>query len=151
MARCDQHQVYLKQCHEFNDWLLVLKSYDDLGTQLQDLSRARPIARWQVMVIGAVIGLIAFFALPSAIGKPWLTIILYAYIFALLLLYFLPQRLYGTTTELLEGKVLRVVETMEIMLLSDQMAFTEAAYFQVKEHLSTAKRELRQQIDLAHR
>ena len=35
------------------------------------------------------------------------------------------------------------------MLISDQMEFSEAAYFQVKEHLASAREELRQQIDLA--
>ncbi len=103
------------------------------------------------MTIGLIIDLLALLTLPSAIGQPWSTILIYGFLFALLLLFFLPQRLYGTTIELLEGKVLRIVELLEIALQSGDIEFTEAAYFQVKDHLSAAKDELRQQIDLAHR
>jgi hypothetical protein len=151
LARHDQHRVQLKQCHAFNDWLLELKRYEWLGPQITKLSPARPVARWQVMTIGSIFGLFAMLTLPSAIGQPWSTIVIYGFLFALLLLFFLPQRLYGTTIELLEGKVLRVAELLETSLQSNEMEFTEAAYFQVKEHLAAAKHELRQQIDLAHR
>jgi len=151
LALHDQHHVQLKQCHAFNDWLLELKRYEWLGPQLKNLSPARPIARWQVMVIGIIFGLFAMLTLPSVVGQSWSTGLTYGWIFALVVLYFIPQRFYGTTIELLEGKVLRVVELLETTLQSDDMNFTEAAYFQVKDHLSAAKRELRQQIDLAHR
>jgi hypothetical protein len=151
LALHDQHRVQLKQCHAFNDWLLELKRYEWLGSQLKNLSPARPIARWQIMIIGIIVGLFAILALPSTIGQSWSTILIYSWLFALVVLYFIPQRFYGTTIELLEGKVLRVVELLETMLLTDDIEFTEAAYFQVKEHLSAAKHELRQQIDLAHR
>jgi hypothetical protein len=44
----------------------------------------------------------------------------------------------------------RVVETLEKILLSQEMQFSEAAFFQVKENLQIAHEELRQQIHLAH-
>ena len=40
---------------------------------------------------------------------------------------------------------------MEQVLQDEELGFTEAAYFKVKEDLEVARRELRQQIDLAHR
>jgi len=42
--------------------------------------------------------------------------------------------------------MLRVVETLEKILLSQEMQFSEAAFFQVKENLQIAHEELRQQI-----
>jgi hypothetical protein len=68
-----------------------------------------------------------------------------------MLLYFVPERLYGTTVELLEGKVLRVVDELDRMLQANEIGFTEAAFFKVRDNLSAARRELREQIDLAHR
>jgi hypothetical protein len=68
----------------------------------------------------------------------------------LVLLFFLPESLYGTTVELLEGKVLRIVEILEDLLFSQKMGLTEAVFFQVKENLESARHELRQQIHLAH-
>ena len=46
---------------------------------------------------------------------------------------------------------LRVVDELERILLEGDTGFTPAAFFQVKENLTEARRELRQQIDLAHR
>ena len=78
--------------------------------------------------------------------------VFYGYLFALLIVaFFVPERLYGTTIELLEGKVLRVVDALEHVLQSEELGFTEAVYFHVKEDLQASKQELRQQIDLAHR
>jgi hypothetical protein len=72
-------------------------------------------------------------------------------VFGLIILYFIPERVYGTTIELLEGKLLRVVDALDRLLTSGQVEFSEAAFFQVRENLEAARRELRQQIDLAHR
>lgn len=151
LARYDQHRVRLKQCHTFNEWLLQLKAYTVLGPQIAKVLPARPIARWQLLVIGGCIGLIALLGLPSLLTQPLLTIVGYGYLMSLLILFFIPERFYGSTTELLEAKTLRIVETLEAILLSGQMEFSEAVYFQVKEQLAAAKHELRQQIDLAHR
>ncbi len=39
--------------------------------------------------------------------------ILYSILFSTILLFFVPERLYGMTIELLEGKVLRIVGALE--------------------------------------
>ncbi len=77
--------------------------------------------------------------------------ILSSLMFTMIALLFLPESLYGTTIELVQAKVLRVVDLLLDILNSDQMGFSEAAYFQARENLLDARAELRQQIDLAHR
>lgn len=150
LARHDQHRVVPALCQDFNRWLVQVKRYERLADTVGQMPLARPITRWHVM--GAVLLawlLFVFFGGQqlSLTGQRALGFVLAG---MLLLIFFLPERLYGTTTELLEGKVLRVVETLEKILLSQEMEFTEAAYFQVKENLATARKELRQQIYLAH-
>ena len=151
LARHEQTHVSLKHCYEFNGWLARLKGYDLLARPLASLVAARPIARWQLMVLGVVIGLICMVALPRWVEQGLSSSLLYGYFFTLLLFYFVPQRLYGTTIELLEAKVLRVVDTLDHILQNNNLGFTEAAYFRAKENLEVARRELRQQIDLVHR
>ncbi|GIV77178.1 hypothetical protein RY27_30330 [Litorilinea aerophila] len=151
LARHDQGRVNLKHCHQFNAWLAQLKRYDRLAPRLATLSPARPIARWQLTVLGFGIGFLALLLLPTRFDRLTSSAILYTYLFGLIFFQFLPERLYGTTIELLEGKVLRVVELLEELLVQNELQFTEAAYFQVKENLAEARKELRQQIDLAHR
>lgn len=150
LARHDQHRVVPEQCHSFNRWLAQIKRYDRLSPAIGQMPPARPITRWHLM--GAVLVAWLLFVLfsgqnLSVTGQRALGFVLAG---TLLVIFFLPERFYGTTTELLEGKVLRVVETMEKILLAQEMGFTEAAYFQVKENLETARKELRQQIYLAH-
>lgn len=151
LARYEQHRVSLKHCYEFNTWLARVRRYDLLARPLRDLQPARPIARWQVMTLFALVGLILMFALPGRVSSGLAVMVPYGFFFSLILLIFVPERLYGTTIELLEAKVLRVVETMEQLLMGKELGFTEAAFFKVKEDLEFARRELRQQIDLAHR
>ncbi len=151
LARHDQSRVSLKHCYEFNEWLARIRTYDLLAPFLSELKPARPIARWQLMVLGAVLWLIISAVLPASLAQTTRSVALYGFLFMLILFYFVPERLYGTTIELVEGKVLRVVETMEKLLQGDKLDFTEAAFFQVKETLEAARDELRQQIDLAHR
>ncbi len=151
LATHDQTRVSLKHCHQFNAWLAELKNYDRLARPLATLEGARPIARWQVMVLGAVIGLILMLALPGRVERVLASAITYGYFLSLILLYFVPERLYGTTIELIEAKVLRVVEALEHLLQTNELGLTEAAFFRAKENLAVARRELRQQIDLAHR
>lgn len=152
LARHDQNRVSLKHCHEFNRWLPEVKSYDLLAPHLASLRPARPIARWQVLVLAVVAGLFLFVLAGPALGQVYGSMLLYGYMFALLMFtFFVPQRLYGTTIELLEAKVLRVVEALESVLQRDDLGFTEAAYFRVKDDLRESRQELRQQIDLAHR
>lgn len=151
LARYDQMRVDLQQCHKFNAWLPQLKSYDLLAPALRTLRPARPIARWQVMVVVAVLGFILLLALAPRAGRPFNSGISFSYLLTLLILYFVPERLYGTTIELLEGKVLRVVDALDALLNNGGLGFSEAAFFQAKANLEVARRELRQQIDLAHR
>ena len=151
LAQYDQTRVNLKQCHKFNEWFLLVKQYDLLYPALHSLKMARPFARWQLMTLGFVIGLILLFSMSPKLEQLVRTSAFYGYLFFLIFLYFIPERIYGTTIELVEGKVLRVVEEMERLLISGELDFTEAAYFQVKENLAAARTELRQQIDLVYR
>ncbi|MEZ4657501.1 MAG: hypothetical protein R2911_08015 [Caldilineaceae bacterium] len=151
LALYDPHRVNLKQCYQFNRWLPKIKAHEPLASALVSITPARPIARWQLMTIAAVLGLILLFALPLSLRHMTRSLLFYLYLLFLLGLYFVPERLYGGTIELIEAKVLRVVEELEKLLMADEMEFSEAAFFQVKENLSAARRELRQQLDLAHR
>lgn len=151
LARLDQTRVYLAECHKFNSWLQQLKRYDRLAPALRTISAARPIARWQLLVLAGILGLIIWYALQARAYRLLASGFLSGYSFFLILFYFLPERYYGTTIELIEGKVLRVVEALEALLQNGDLDFTEAAYFQAKEHLQGARTELRQQIDLVHR
>jgi len=150
LARHDQHRVVPAQCSLFNQWLGKLKGYERLAANTGPISIARPITRWHLM--GTVFLLWLAFVLVTGqnLSDTGQRILSFALASTLILLYFLPERLYGTTIELLEGKVLRVVETLEAILQSQEMQFSEAAYFQVKENLQAARQELRQQIHLAH-
>lgn len=151
LAHFDQARVNLQQCHEFNRWLVELKRYDLLALPLRALKPARPVARWQLFVIGLVLGLILLALFSSRFARTGNAVFFYSYVGGLVVLYLLPERLYGTTIELLEGKLLRIVDTLDGLLAENKLGFTEAAFFQVKENLESARRELRQQIDLAHR
>ncbi len=151
LAQHDQTRVNLRQCHQFNAWFADVRAFAPLAAPLQSVKPARPVARWQIMTLVVVLGLILFFAfgtrLPRLVNISFLT----SYFFFLLMLYFVPERLYGTTIEMIEGKVLRVVDALEALLMTGEMGFTEAAFFQAKANLQDARKELRQQIDLAHR
>jgi hypothetical protein len=151
LARHEQSRVNLPLCHEFNTWLAKVKSYDLLTRPLASLAPARPIARWQIMVLAGVLGLILLLILPGRVDRNIASASIYGYFLALVIFYFVPERLYGTTIELLEAKVLRVVDALDQLLHNTELGLTEAAYFRVKENLETARRELREQIDLAHR
>jgi hypothetical protein len=151
LARYDQTRVSLKHCHAFNDWLATLQRYDRLAKPLAGLTPARPIARWQVMTVAGLLGLIGLLAFGGRMDQRLFSMLSYGLFFSLLIFFFVPERLYGTTIELLEAKVLRVVDSLEQLLLHEDLGLTEAAYFRVKENLEAARRELRQQIDLAHR
>lgn len=151
LARHEQARVNLKHCHEFNAWLAKVKSYDLLARPLATLQAARPIARWQILVLAGVLGLFLMLMLPGRVDRGVSAGITYGYFFCIVLFYFVPERIYGTTIELLEAKVLRVVDVLDELLHSNELGLTEAAYFRVKENLEAARRDLREQIDLAHR
>ena len=151
LARHEQTRVSLKHCHTFNVWLVKVKQYDLLARPLAGMGAARPIARWQIMTLALIVGLIVMLALAGRVERSLLMAISSSVFFALIILYFIPERLYGTTIELLEAKVLRVVDPLDQLLTGQELGFTEAAFFRVKENLEAARRELREQIDLAHR
>lgn len=151
LARHEQTRVSLKHCHAFNLWLAKVKRYDLLARSLADMGMARPVARWQVLTLALLVGVIVMLALAGRVDRGLHTSLAYSYFFSLIIFYFVPERFYGTTIELLEAKVLRVVDALDALLTSQEMGFTEAAFFRVKENLETARRELREQIDLAHR
>jgi hypothetical protein len=151
LARHDQHRVNLKECNRFNSWLAEVKRYDKLGPLLKDLAPARPIARWQIMVLLGVVWLILWIALPGRLDRGLIAAILIGGMGTIVVTMFFPESLYGTTMELLDAKVLRVVDALLALLNSGKMDFSEAAYFRAKENLTVAREELRLQIDLAHR
>lgn len=151
LACFDQSRVNRQQCRRFNLWLARLKTYDQLAFGVQDISAARPITRWDLMGAAAVLWLVSLLFLGDQMGLAGSRILLFGLWGLVILLYFLPESLYATTVELLEAKVLRVVETLEELLISQEMEVSEAVFFKIKENLNTARRELRQQIHLAHR
>jgi uncharacterized membrane protein YbaN (DUF454 family) len=151
LARYDQHRVNLKECNRFNTWLAQVKRYDKLNLQLRNLAPARPIARWQIMALLAVLWVILWFALPNRVDRGLTAAMLVGGMGTFVVMMFLPESLYCTTMELLDAKVLRVVDALLELLNSGNMEFTEAVYFRAKENLTAAREELRLQIDLAHR
>lgn len=151
LANFDQDRVNLKECHRFNAWLTHLRRYDRLAPRLAAMTMARPVARWQVVTLQVVVWVLLALVLPGVVSQQWYMVLLGGWLFTIVAVFFLPEALYGTTTELLEAKVLRVVEILLEMLDSGALEFTEAAFFKAKENLLAAKAELRQQIDLAHR
>ncbi len=150
LALFDQNRVNRQQCRQFNQWLARLKTYDQLAAGVQDISAARPITRYDLMAATVVIWLLSMFLLREQVSMGGNRILAFAMWGLVILLYFLPESLYATTVELLEAKVLRVVEALEALLISQEMDVTEAVFFKIKENLNTARRELRQQIHLAH-
>ncbi len=150
LARFDQNRVNRQQCRQFNSWLAKLKTYDQLAPSLQDVSAARPITRYDLMIGAFLLWLVSLLFLREQLGIAGTRILAFSMWGLVILLYFLPESLYATTVELLEAKVLRVVETLETLLVSQEMEVTEAVFFKIKENLNTARRELRQQIHLAH-
>ncbi len=150
LALFDQSRVNRQQCRQFNLWLARLKTYDQLAAGVQDISAARPITRYDLMAATVVLWLLSMILLREQVSVGGNRILAFGMWGLVILLYFLPESLYATTVELLEAKVLRVVEALEALLISQEMDVTEAVFFKIKENLNTARRELRQQIHLAH-
>ena len=151
LARYDQHRVNLNECYRFNGWLTRLKRYERLGPRIATLKPARPVARWQIMALLAVAWLLLGLALPGRVDRTLSAVILVGLLSTIVVNLFLPEHIYGTTMELLQAKVLLIVDTLLDLLNSGSMEFSEAAFFRARENLLAAHEELRQQIDLAHR
>ena len=151
LAHFDQDRVNLKECYKFNGWLTELRGYDRLVAPLRTLRPARPVARWQIMVIETVLWLILAAALPNYVSRDMAAVMLFSGTMLIVSNFFIPESVFGTTMELLQGKVLLVVNLLTDMLNSGVMEFSEAAFYQARDNLQAAHDELRQQIDLAHR
>lgn len=151
LANYDQDRVNLKQCHRFNAWLAHVRRYDKLAPRIATLSAARPVARWQIVTLIVVIWLILVMALSGRVSREWQMVLTSGWLLTIIAMFFIPESFYGTTIELLEAKVLRVVDALLEILNSGAMEFTEAAFFQARQNLLDARAELRLQIDLAHR
>ncbi len=109
------------------------------------------VARWQILVILALVWGILLLALPNYLSRNWTIVFVSSVAFTGIALLFVPEAFFGTTGELLQGKVLRVVDVLLDLLNSGGMGFSEAAFYRARENLLSAHAELRQQIDLAHR
>ncbi len=151
LANFDQDRVNLKECHRFNAWLAQIRRYERLAERLVSMRSARPVARWQVVTLLVVAWVILALALPGLVSQQWFMVMMGGWLFVIVAAFFIPESLYGTTTELIEAKVLRVVDVLLEILDSGVLEFTEAAFFQTRQNLLDARAELRQQIDLAHR
>ena len=151
LAAMDPRRVNLPQCHKFNAFLRRVRAYDRLAPALADMRGARPVARWQVATLVLVIWLFVSLAMIGRGERLLYTMLANGLILSFITLYLVPERVFGTTIEEIEGKVLRVVLRLEELLTDESLALTEAVFFKARENLDAARRELRQQIDLAHR
>ncbi len=148
LATHDQDSVDRLVCHEFNRFRERVATYDPLRATAASLGKARPVTRWLVIIITLAIWLVCvliatqFLTFLSAGLLLGLTTIL---IFTVLMV---PPRVYGTSVEAVEGRVLVVVEKLQAMLQTDELGFSEAAFFQVRDLLREANAELRQQVYL---
>lgn len=151
LANHDQHRVNLKECHRFNAWLAHVRRYDRIAPKVATLRAARPVARWQIVTLMVVTWVLMALLLPGRVSQQMYTIAIGSWLLTIVAAFFIPESVYGTTTELIEGKVLRVVDVLLEILNSGAMDFSEAAFFRTRENLLQARAELRLQIDLAHR
>lgn len=151
LASCDPRRVNLKHCHRFNDWLRQLRRFDLLAPTIATIKPARPVARWQAMALYVIFWLIVYMWTMGRMQGMAQMVLLNSLALGFLTFFFIPERVFGTTVEEIEAKTLRIVQAMETMLLSNQVDFSEAAFYKAKEALEGARLELRQQLDLAHR
>lgn len=151
LAHFDQDRVNLKEVYRFNDWLAGLKRYDALGPKLAAVTGGRPVSRWQIIILLGVAWALLALILPGRVDRMLILGLLSGITCTVIALFMLPESLYGATVEVLEGKVLHVVDILLEMLEQGEMNFSEAAFYQARDHLLAARAELRQQIDLAHR
>ena len=150
LARRDPFCVDLQACYRYNEWLPTLHRYEIFSKRVK-IRPARPIARWQLLTLAGVAWVVLELALPRWLDRATSTWLLRSWFLGLIILFFIPQHFYGTTVELLEGRVLLIVETMQQLLQNGEIQFSEAAFFRAKEMLESTQHELRQQLDLAHR
>ena len=151
LARLDPQRVNLRACNDFNNWLRHARRYDLLVPLIHDVTFARPIARWQLATLGLLLMVVLWLVLPGRVERTVFLLVVNSLMFMIISLFMLPESLYGTTVEMIEAKVLRVVLALEDLLQHDTLQFTDAAFFKARDHLEAARVELRQQLDAAHR
>ena len=151
LARHEQRRVNLQQCYRFNLWLAELRSYTPLKAGLAGMKSARPVTRWQVGSLVLALWLVAWLAMLGRGDRMLNLLLLNGMVLVFVLIWMVPERVFGSTVEEIEGKVLRVVGLLEDLLAHGNLGLTEAVYFRAKQNLEQARLELREQIDLAHR
>lgn len=151
LARLDPRRVNLQQCYRFNNWLAELRGYLPLRAGLAGMKGARPITRWQVGSLVLALWLVVWLAMLGRGDRMVHLLLLNGMVLLFVLMWMVPERVFGSTVEEIEGKVLRVVELLEELLVHGNLGMTEAAFFRAKQNLDQARLELREQLDLAHR
>ena len=151
LALHDQQRVERPLCLECNQFLARVQAYDLLQRRLQDVRPARPVTRGLVMTVFLIVSfLLAVLVLPS-VSRGVMTGYSVAWPLLALAVFLVPPTFYGTSVEQIEGKVLRVVEALQVILEKNELGVTEAVFFSIKEMLEEAHNELYQQVSLAHR
>ena len=148
LATHDQDLVDRGLCEEFNQFLGRVREYDLLRQPLANLRSARPITRGMVMG-----GVLAIWLILGIAGGRWVLQLgtftfLSVGLFLLLGVFVIPPRVYGTSVETIEGRVLVVTQALQAILETGELDFSEAAYFTVRDVLREAASELRQQVYL---
>ncbi len=151
LARLDPLRVNLAECRRFNGRLAQLRRYELLGVRLAGMRPARPIARLHVATLSVVVWAILLLTLLGRSERVVQLLLLNSAGLTVLAVWLIPESLFGTTVEGLEGKLLRVVTVLEEMLAGNELHFTEGAFWTARGNLTAARLELRQQLDLAHR
>ncbi len=149
LANHDQDAVDRAVCREFNEFRERVRGYDRLAGPLADLRPALPITR--VMVTGATLALwlVLTLVVSRLVGRIVQLLIFSSTSLLVLLVVMIPPRIYGTSVEAIEGRVMVVVKALEQLLENGEMAFSEAAFFVVRDVLREASDELRQQVYLS--
>ncbi len=148
LATLDADSVQRAACLEFNAFLQRVRSYDHLARPLAHLKPARPITRGMVLATA-----LAWWLFMATVGVRLLPrfpalLILGLSSSLIFVVFMVPPRVYGTSVEAIEGRVLTVVTALQEILAGGEMEFTEAAYFDVRDTLRAAADDLRQQVTL---
>lgn len=148
LANFDQDSVHYALCQEFNQFLTRMRSYDRLAPRLTQLRPARPITRGMVLAAALAFWLAAALIGTAIMPRFPAMLTLGVSVSLIFLVFLIPPRLYGTSVEAIEGRVLVVVEALQHLLDHGDMQFSEAAWFQARDTLRQAADELRQQVYL---
>lgn len=148
LATHDQNDVDRKVCHEFNRFREHVAAFDQLNVTAASLKPARPVTRLLVITITLGIWLICVLIATQLLDLLSAGLLLALTTILIFSVSMVPPRVYGTSVEAVEGRVLVVVEKLQAMLQADELGFSEAVYYQVRDVLREANAELRQQVYL---